>query len=300
MTAPQMWKAPKQGLWSNNMFIGRWNYTKIPGVGNTKIGWVAVKHYSEKGVGQIKFQRTISVEPLDAKKYCRQLQSGSLTVSSDTTSAKGSDSKKLRGADRACEVPEQPRIGGEPVETRKPSRVGTPNGQLGGVARQPAWQSSLSCKTSRNTALPTDTLRRGQSEAWQMNRTERELLRYQSLLVSLGSMMERTVNAAAAPRDAAQLEAVFVGAQPARKHLQPAGSMHKRLHRRFGRVSVRRRMRSLRRARRRQRALSDPHYGYITEPVAIGARARMPRDGLCAARALRLWEPVHPAFVRPL
>ncbi|KAJ7464437.1 hypothetical protein FB451DRAFT_1179567 [Mycena latifolia] len=30
------------------------------------------------------------------------------------------------------------------------------------------------------------------------------------------------------------------------------------------------------------------------------ARARVPRAGLRAARALRLWAPVHPAFVRPL
>jgi hypothetical protein len=53
-----------------------------------------VKHDSEKGVGQIKPQRTVDIEPLDVEKPRRQFQSGSPTVLSDTTSARGSDSKK--------------------------------------------------------------------------------------------------------------------------------------------------------------------------------------------------------------
>ncbi|KAJ6526898.1 tannase and feruloyl esterase-domain-containing protein [Mycena vulgaris] len=69
---------------------------KNHGVGNTKIGRVAVKHYSEKGVGQIKFQGTVGIESLYAKKPRRQFQSGSPMVSSDTTSARGSDSTKQR------------------------------------------------------------------------------------------------------------------------------------------------------------------------------------------------------------
>ncbi|KAJ7464439.1 hypothetical protein FB451DRAFT_1179569 [Mycena latifolia] len=45
-------------------------------------------------------------------------------------------------------------------------------------------------------------------------------------------------------------------------------------------------------------ALPEPRSAYIAEAVAIGARARVPRAESRAARALRLWERVHLAWVR--
>jgi hypothetical protein len=68
--------------------------SKNPDVGSAEIAWFEVKHGSEKGAEQIKFKRPFEIDALDIKKPCPRFWIDSTTVSSYTTLASLSYSKK--------------------------------------------------------------------------------------------------------------------------------------------------------------------------------------------------------------